>query len=360
MMMENRNLNRHLLFTCGREPEYIRNEVLVRALQPHFHLSKAVDSTKFLPWRYLKVVLKFIKNMRGMDCVLVGFYGQPLMLIIPLLFKKPILFDVFLSTYEVLCFERKKFKPESLIGKLAFWIDKTSCLRARHILTHTETDIEYYQKTFNIDRQKFSRVFIGCNEKIFYPRKEIQTIRGRVLFWGSYLPNQGVEYIAHAANLLRDHPFIHFRFLGEGLESSKLRRLVREYKLENVEFVPWKPPSEQAIEIAQADVLLTGEFGLCEKAGRVIAGKTFQSIAMGKAPVVADNPANRELLTPGEDAVFCRAADPIAIADAIREVVEDPEAQLRRSEKCHKVFLERASNVVIGDELNRIISKMLN
>src|SRR5690606_12166744 len=48
---------------------------------------------------------------------------------------------------------------------------------------------------------------------------------------------QGLEKILEAARLLTGEG-IHFYFVGEGLAKEKLQKLAREWKLDNVTFIP--------------------------------------------------------------------------------------------------------------------------
>lgn len=108
-----------ILFISGREPEYTRNQVILKGLRENnVEVVQCTDSSKKYTLRTLKVLLKFIfTNKRNIDLIFVGFLGQHLMPFVHLFSKKPIIFDAFISTYDTLCFERKKFKPKSLIGK---------------------------------------------------------------------------------------------------------------------------------------------------------------------------------------------------------------------------------------------------
>ena len=54
------------------------------------------------------------------DLVLIGFYGYLLMPLVSVLSRRPVLFDAFVSNYDALCFDRARFSPRSLPGRLAF------------------------------------------------------------------------------------------------------------------------------------------------------------------------------------------------------------------------------------------------
>jgi glycosyltransferase involved in cell wall biosynthesis len=91
----------------------------------------------------------------------------------------------------------------------------------------------------------------------------------------------------------------------------------------------------------------------------VIAGKTFQFLAMAKPTIVGDSPANRELFVHGDDVFMCKMADARALASAILEIKRDASlgAQLaqRGSEHCRdQLSLEKQ-----GQRLHEILWGLL-
>jgi glycosyltransferase involved in cell wall biosynthesis len=359
--MMNKGQDTRILFTCGREPTYVRNAVIRNALARRYNVISVTTGLRWLPLRYLMLTLKLIAFRKPVDGMLVGFYGQPLMLLARKLTRQPILFDAYLSTYDTLCFDRKLFKPGSLISKLAFWIDCTSCAFADQIILDTKAHADYFHETFKVPSEKIHRLFVGCNENIFHTQQDAPPIiEGRVLAFGSYMPLHGMDVIVRAANLLQDDPRIHFHLIGRGMELKRVQHLAVEMHLPNVTFFPPVSQEQLSIEISKAAVCLGGHFGSTGKAARVIAGKTFIGMAMGKAVIVGDNPANRELLTPDHDALFCKMADPAALAGAIRTLTGNPGLGQTIGKNARQTFIARASLPVLSEQLSQIIEGMLS
>jgi len=347
-----------ILFTCGRELNYPRNTIIWHALARHFEVTTVTDSNSSMPIRYLRVVGKLISASRnGIDLLFVGFLGQPLMLLAKHLTGKPILFDAFLSVYDTLCFDRKLYDPRSPVGRLAYWLDKTSCNNADHIILDTKAHCRYFFNTFGIPHEKLSALFVGCDENIFYPRPS-QNTTPLVLYYGSYLPLQGIDVIVRAAKLLENISGVRFRIIGEGIESARIRYIVKELAIQNIDFLPPVPLERLPDHISQAMVCLGGHFGASEKASRVIAGKTFQCIAMGKPTIVGDNPANGELLTHGFDAWFCPMNDPQSLADSILRLIDDPHLRDELGNNAHQTFIQQASIQVISLQLRDLIEQL--
>ncbi len=355
-----------VLFTCGREPTYPRNSFIQAAFAHSFQVIPVTDSSHSLPLRYARLALKLLQARRlAFDLIFVGFLGQPLVPFIRRLTPQPVLFDAFLSVYDTLCFDRRRFSPGSLPGKSAFRLDQTSCSLADRVILDTQAHADYFHQMFGVPQEKLRSLFVGCDENLFYPQSQDHTTLARsgearqVLFYGSYLPLQGVDIIVRAAALLQDSPGIHFRLIGRGMEWERVRQLAHELDLHNVEFLPPVPLADLPAVISQADVCLGGHFGRSEKAGRVIAGKTFQCLAMGKPTIVSDNPANRELLTHGVDAWLCPMDDPVALAASIRGLLQDAALRVELGHNARRTFLARASLQALTPEICKMVEELI-
>jgi len=354
-----------ILFTCGREGQYVRNLLVRRALQQRFDVLEVIDNRPgSLLLRNLRLIPRLMPALRTHpDLVFVGFYGHLLTLFLSRLTRAQILFDAYLSTWDTLCFDRQRFAPRSLAGRLAFALDRQAGLAARHTLLDTMTHARFFGETFGIPESRLSAYYVGYDEEVFYPRPATETAaRFRVFFYGSFVPLQGVETIVRAAKLLEAERGIEFRIIGTGLDSPRVHRLAKELGVQRVDWLPPVPYAQLADEIAAASLCLGGPFGSSGKASRVIAGKTFQFLAMAKPTIVGDSPANREVWTHGQDVWMCRMADPEALAAAILELKRDASLRERIAqcgyEHCRKSFgLEsqatRLQQIIAGPPASR-------
>ena len=346
-----------VLFISGREPTYVRNAVILKGLKLcGYEIVNCSDTSTSYPVRYVKNVLKFLLWKRDWDVVFVGFFGQPLVPLISLFTSKPVIYDAFLSAYDTLCFDRKIFRPSSLAGRVLFWLDKYSCQRATRIFLDTNAHIEYFVQTFGVPKEKLNRLFVGADEAVFYPR-EVARDPGtfRVFYYATYLPLHGIEYIIRAAKRLERFSGIEFEIVGKGPQYKSIRDMARSMEVRNVWFHEWVPYEELPIKIAEADICLGGHFSDIEKAKRVIPGKTFQYIAMGKPVIVGDCPGNRELFTNRQNALFVNMADADALAAAIVELKNDVAMRRKIAEEGHRIFAEKCNNSAIGRELKKAI-----
>ncbi len=201
---------------------------------------------------------------------------------------------------------------------------------------------------------------VGADENLFFPRESKHDAR-LVLYYSSYLPLHGTETVVRAARLVQDlAPDVHFRIIGNGIEYQHIRKISDEIRLQNTDFVTNVPLNELPQHITEAALCLGGHFGKSSKAKRVIAGKTFQCLAMGKATIVGENDANRELLSHGIDAWFCKMNDYESLAHSILELMDDSELRGRIGERAYQTFIEKGSYSALSTQLEAIVEELFS
>lgn len=351
-----------VLFVSGREKDYIRNRVLINALQSRFDVEVLTPSLPSTIGRSLLGLASFLANRRGYDICFVGFYGQPMGIALSALQRKPIVLDAYVSTYDTLCEDRRWFPRRSPVGWLARWIDRRSCQVATHVLTDTRADARYFAETFGVPDRKLTVIYVGCDESIFYPRHGAPGHRecANVFYYGAFLPLHGTEVVIGAADLLRKRPDIHFVVGGDGPRYRAIHQMVDELELSNVDLVGWIPIAQLPDQIARASVCLGGHFSTIPKAARVISTKTFQFIAMRKPTIIGDSVATRELFVHGEHVYAVRMGDPAALADAISTLAGDTALCDRIASGGHSVFRQRLATDVCAEQLATVIEETMS
>lgn len=306
-----------VLFVCGREPEYVRNQIILKALRQHAEVIEITDSSKSYSIRHLRLFFKLLIYRKRHDVVFVGFYGYLLVFLMRLLTRKPIIFDAYLSTYNTLCLDRRVVSPKSLVGRLVFLMDRLACRLADVVVLDTRAHIDYFTKLYYMPIEKFRVLYLGYDEELFFPRPAPPEHPFKVFYYGSFLPLQGIEYIVRAAKLLEHERDIIFQIVGGGMRFGEIRALAESLDCKNIGFLGWVPYHQLPEFIAQASVCLGGHFSDNTKAQNVIATKTYQFLGMARPTIVGDNPANAEIFTHGEHVYMCRVADPQSLVDAI-------------------------------------------
>ena len=351
-----------ILFLCGRELSYTRNRILHDALDSISTLTTIAEEEDHGSTikRSFKLSLQAAKNLSksSYDFIFIGFYGYIIFTLIKLLTRTPIIFDPFISNLDTLIYDRKLAGPGSVLAMMSSLFDRYAPKYALINLLDTNAHIAYFSQQFKIPEAKFRRIFVSCEDDLFYPRQNVPS-NDEVLFYGSFLPIHGIDTIIKAARIVGDQDErTKFRIIGKGQEYDRIRSLAQQYQVNNVIFQPPIPLNQLPSVISKSKICLGGHFGPSDKAKRVIAGKTFQCIAMGKPTIVGSNLANAELLTHAKDAWFCEMDSPEELAKSILHLNRDSDLCSALGENAHRTFVEKASPAVIHQEMSELIKTL--
>jgi glycosyltransferase involved in cell wall biosynthesis len=339
-------------FWPGRESEYIRTKVIKRCLELNdYDVYDCSVPEKNLK-RYIKSFLKFVQYVRQCDVIVIGFCGQPLIFIARCFSRKPIVFDVYISIYETLVHERRIFGEKSLAAHVIRFIEKKSCRLADALILDTNTHIDYFSREYQLPQPMFHRVLASCGE-VRPPATQPVSLKPKILFYGEFQALHGVPHILQAAHIVRDAAFV---IIGDGSLRPECERLAQELKLDHVIFLPYLPYDELLQQIRGADICL-GIFGQTPKANMVIPNKVYDYVSLGKAVITQKSEAIGEIFIDGADLICCEAADAVALARAIRRLIDDPPYRERIARQGYQKYVQQCSFTVLAKELNAVMEK---
>lgn len=347
-------------------PQYSRNRVILKGLRQngvevvecnahsgYFHRPSLSQLTYVK--RYIQLVERHVKT--HYDVLVTSYSGQLVMPLAKFISSKPIVLDAFLGMHEMFI----DLEPDASVSyraKAWYYLDMYSFRSADLILTDTEEHINYFHEQFGINRNRFRRVFVGSDDAVFFPRS-VDRVDDNflVMFWGTFIPLQGVQFIIRAAKLLQNQKDVTFKLIGSGRTFDLVKNLSQRLQLKNVSFfTKWIPYQQLPNHIAKADLCL-GIFGDTPKAKRVIPNKVLESLAMGKPLITGDSPAVREALTDMKDCVLCGMASPKAIAESIMLLKDDEYLRKKIARNGYSLFKEKFTPKVIGKELKKYLNE---
>lgn len=349
-----------VLFTCADRPTISRNKFHRNTLQERFEYSECVSEGKSYSSRIPTVLACIPLKVPGKDFFFVSYMGHFLVIYLRLFTKKPIVFDFYLSIYDMMCNDRKVYKPESLLGKLTYWIEKKSLQLADYVIVDTNKLIETLSSMYNVPKEKFVRVPLTIDESNVKPQKvDRYKPQFSVLYVGSYIPLHSTEVIIEAAHILQergDDTF--FLMIGKGPDLEKCQNLAEKYNLKNIEFKGFMSMQELNYYYNACDVNL-GLFNTGERANSVVLNKTNDSFRVGKPHLTLKTDAMQEAFRDNEDILFTEDATPQTLADRIQEIKQNPKLLKKVGQNALLSYEKKLSNAAAREILEReVFSKI--
>ena len=289
------------------------------------------------------------------DVIIVGYNGyfdMPLAKLLSKLRRKPLIFTPVFPLYETLVEDRKYVAKTSLKSKVIHKIDEVGCRLADFMIIETGEYLNYYHEEFAVPKEKIFKIPLGADETSYFPRN---TPRGssdqvKVLFYGKFIPLQGIRYIVEAAKLLESHKDIEFEVIGSGQLSEEIHSLATKLEVNNVSFIDWVEYANLPNHIHNADICL-GIFGDTPKATRGIPIKVYETLAMKKPVITGDSPAAREVFADRSNAILCQMADAEALAESILLLKKDNLLRDKIAREGHKLYHDLFSSKRIAKDL---------
>ena len=298
-------------------------------------------------WRVAQTYAKLLWKYRQVDeydVMVVGYPGQMdvfLGRVLTWLKRKPLVWDVFMSVY-LIALERNLDTKSRFTLQLLRQLERSALRLPNMLIQDTVQYVNWFHDVHGVDTQRFRLVPTGADDRVFrsLPSEACDDGIFRVIYYGTFIPNHGVEHIIEAARLLADETGIRFEMVGSGPEQARARSLAEEHGLHNVTFIEWLEKPELIQRVSQADVCL-GAFGTTPQSLMTVQNKIYEGLAMAKPVITGDSPAMRQTLEHGEHVYLCERADGGALAKAIRTLRDDPGLRERLAEKGCRIFKEQ-------------------
>jgi len=157
----------------------------------------------------------------------------------------------------------------------------------------------------------------------------------RVLYYGTFIPNHGVEYIIEAARLLNSDQAIRFELIGRRPDRARAVEPAERYDLSNARFVTWLEKQDLLERITISDVCL-GAVDTTPQSLMTVQDKIYKALAMAKLIITGESRAVNRILQQGTHLYLCECANPQSLADAIWTLKADPHGRRHLAEHGHR------------------------
>ena len=249
--------------------------------------------------------------------------------------RVPLVVDPLISAYQKEVFERTKWRPDSVKAGQRKKTESQLLGLADIVIADTPAHADFFSDRLDVKTHKLAVLYVSAEDNHFSPSplpKANNCIE--VLFYGSFLPLQGIETIIKAALQVQVQP-IRWTLLGQGDLLSAMQKMAGSAK--NISFEPWLDYARLPERLARAHILL-GIFGITMKAGLVIPNKMFQSMAAGRPVITMSSEAYRDTLAGSPIIGWVPPGDPDALARLVRQWSQDIEGLEQRGQSTRKLF----------------------
>jgi len=167
----------------------------------------------------------------------------------------------------------------------------------------------------------------GVDLKRFAPRPASAALRAALgvppsaplaVSIGRHVPEKGYRHLVDAAAALeRVRPGVHWILVGDGELRCELKARARQAGVEpRMHFTGWRDDVPDVLALADVFVLPSESEGF----GRVLV----EAMAMGRAVVATAVGGVSDVVVAGETGLLVPPADPPALAEAVRALLDDP------------------------------------
>jgi glycosyltransferase involved in cell wall biosynthesis len=178
-----------------------------------------------------------------------------------------------------------------------------------------------------------------------------------VMYSGLLGIKHGLETVLEAAALLRDRQDVVFFLRGEGPRRAALEAQVGKLGLTNVMFGGERPIEEVPFLLARADVCVTNLLpdAYLEK---IVSVKVFEYLASGRAVVGGLRGEGARILEESGGGIAVEPGDARAMAEGIRELLDDPERRAEMGEAGRRYVVEHHSRAAIAARLEELLAEV--
>lgn len=297
---------------------------------------------------YWNLLRKYLKSP-DYDLMIVGYPGQLDIFfarILTWLRHRPLVWDILMSIYLVTA-ERNLDKRSPVTSSLLHFFEKIGLHLPDLLIIEGEEYAHWLCKEYDLSIERFKFVPLGTNHNEFPLLGVPSSINEdfRVVYFGSFLRNHGVDVMIEAARLLRDEN-IRFEFIGEGPEREAMIHRAQTLGLERVSFPGYLTREEFFEHLQQADLCL-GAFGNTTHSQITVQNKIYEALVMGKPLLTGDSSALRQVFEPGKHLFVCERT-PEAIAQSILYLRTNPEVRSHIAREGREFVLRQYSIEGLG------------
>ncbi len=363
--MSNKEYKKDKLRVCYfgiYNPEFSRNKVYIHGLRENgVSVIECNDRSPGL-LKYWRLFRKHWDIRNTYDVLIVGYPGHIITPFAKLISRKPIILDALCSLYEGIILSRDAYKGNPFRIPAIRFIDWLAYACADKILVETEKQKEYFIKSLGISHNKCTVVYTGVDDTQFFADANVKKFPTfTALFRGRIVREAGMLHVLKAAKILEEQG-IKFLIIGYGWnkEMKEFDETLKQLSPKNVEHIREHISDAELRQRIQKCHISLGQFGDHERLSRTIPHKAFESLAMRLPYVTARAEGIKELLTDGKNCLLVNPADPVDLAQKIKELAGNLQLQALLAEGGYQTYLSRFTPRILGREVLIVAQELIN
>lgn len=178
-----------------------------------------------------------------------------------------------------------------------------------------------------------------------------------VLYAGAHGLSNDLGVVLDATDFLKDDPAIRIVLLGSGKEKAHLRDEADRRGLDNLLFLPPVPKMDMSTALAGADACLA-ILKPIEMYKTTYPNKVFDYMAAGRPVILAIDGVIRAVVEEAQAGLYVPPGDPLALADAIRELAKNPEKCRTMGINGRQMVASRFSRDALADQFAMLFEDM--
>lgn len=271
-------------------------------------------------------------------------------------------------------FEVRDLWPEFLIqigaikNKLAIWylrrLERHIYERSEHVVT-LSPGMQEGVIAAGTPKEKTSMIPNMSKPDKFFPHEKnmeiakqfgVDTNKFNVIHFGAMGTSNGLNYIIDAAKILQDKGVedVNFVFMGGGAKEPKLKKMVEEQELKNVQFLGNHPMGTLAEVVNLCDVSITSFLNLPILKTNS-PNKMFDSLSAGKPIIVNSSGWTKDLVEKENCGFFVDPEKPEDLAEKLLAYKEEKETLRVWGENARRLSIEVFDKRILSAKVADVI-----
>ena len=231
--------------------------------------------------------------------------------------------------------------------------------KASEIMTIADFNKNHIQSKLDIAKD-IEIIHSAVNLDFFKP-EDVEKSSNSIVTVCRLSEEKGIVYLLEACHLLNKRNIQYeCTIIGEGPEKENYEELIDRLSIPNIDIISYLPHEEIKKYLNRSTVFvlpsIIGSSGL----GDIMANSLKEAMAMGVPVITSNIRANGELIDDGINGILIPPKDPVAIADAVESIFDNPALGIRMAEEGRKKIEKDFNTKIEVEKLESIFMKALN